>query len=194
MNPMDTAAVTADCDVNSIHPALHHDPGSARWDIEAWEALHREEQQAIHTRHSYFYTAGRVLLGLLFVLMACDKLFHFNDTVSAVAGTGYAGAFALVGFALSLELFAGVMLAIGLRVRLAAGWLSVYLTAVTFMFNWDQSQAINRAIALANIGFVTALLMVIAHGAGRLSIENWLDARESLADRLPAGQPQPVQH
>ena len=171
MNPMDTSAVTADREVNTTPAAMHHDPASARRELAAWEALHLEERQALEQRHAYLYAGGRLLLGVLFILMALDKSLNFHDTVTAVAGTGYAGAPLLAGFALSLELIAGVLLVLGLRARIAAGWLSIYLVTVTIMFNWDLSLDVNRAIALANLGFVAALLMVIAHGAGATSFE-----------------------
>jgi putative oxidoreductase len=184
MNPMDTSVVTTDREVNTIPAAMHHDPASARREIAAWDAFHREERQAVEQRHAYFYTAGRVLVGVLFILMALDKMLSFNDTVSAVAGTGYASAPLLVGFALSLELVAGVLLVLGWNARIAAGWLSIYLVTVTIMFNWDQGVAVNRAIALANLGFVAALLMVAAHGAGAASLDKALGRRREEQDRL----------
>jgi putative oxidoreductase len=184
MNPMDTSVVTTDREVNTTPAAMHHDPASARREIAAWEALHREERQAIEQRHAHFYAAGRVLVGALFIVMALDKLLSFNDTVSAVAGTGYAGAPLLVGFALSLELVAGALLALGWNARIAAGWLSIYLVTVTIMFNSDQGLPVNRAIALANLGFVAALLMVTAHGAGVASLEKALARRREKRDLL----------
>ncbi len=192
MNPMDPSNVTADRDVTTTPAAMHHDPASARREIAAWEALHVQERQVVERRHALYYMAGRMLVGALFILVALDKAINFKDTVSAVAGTGYDGAPLLVSFALTLELVAGVLLILGWKVRIAAGWLSLYLLAVTAMFNWDQSLAVNRAIALANLGFVGALLLMAARGAGPASLDEALarrrEARERLAEHAPGLQ------
>ncbi len=182
MNPMETAVVTSDQEVANI-PALplHHDAASARADIAAWDALHREEKHIIQERHSHFYTAGRLLLAALFLVMAGFKLTHFTDTVNAVATSGYGDASILVSLAFILELVGGVLLALGLRVRMSAVGLGIYLVMVTVLLNWDQSLAINRALALANCGCIAALLLLTAHGAGGFSLEHYFSRRRAHA-------------
>jgi putative oxidoreductase len=175
MNAMETAVASTDQEVTNI-PALplHHDPASARADIAAWDALHREEKHVVQERHSIYYSAGRLLLAALFLVMAGFKLTHFQDTVNAVATSGYGDASILVSFALLLELVGGALIALGLRVRTAAAGLIGYLVLVTVLLNWDQSLAINRALALANCGCIAALLLLTAHGAGGFSLERYL--------------------
>jgi putative oxidoreductase len=181
MNSMETAVVTTEQEINSIPPAMHHDPESARRDLAAWDALHREEKHVLQERHSYFYTAGRLLLGALFLAMAYAKMAHFSGTVTSVAVAGYGDASILVGIALLLELVGGLMLALGWQVRIAARGLIAYLVLVTVLLNWDQSLATNRALALANFGFIAALLLLTAHGAGGASLERTLAKRRAQA-------------
>ena len=174
MNRMEPGAVTTEQEVNAIPPAMHHDPASARRGLAAWDALHRAEKHVIHARHSHFYTAGRLLLGVLFLSMAFTKAAHFTGTVTSVALAGYGDASILVGIALLLELAGGLMLALGWQVRVAAGGLIGYLVLVTVLLNWNLSVDTNRALALANLGFIAALLLLAAHGAGGASLEKIL--------------------
>lgn len=171
MNPMETAVVSSDREINSIPAAMHHDPASARQELAAWDALHREEKHAVQERHAYFYAAGRWLLAALFLAMAYAKLVHFSDTVGSVAVAGYGDASILVAFALAFEMIGGVLLAAGWQVRIAATGLIGYLVTVTLLLNWDQSVALNRAFVLANGGFIAGLLLLAAHGAGGYSLE-----------------------
>ncbi len=123
MNPMETATIATEREVNAIPPAMHHDPVSARQELAAWDALHREEKHEVQERHSYFYVAGRLLLAALFLGTAYFKITHFSDTVGAVATAGYGDAAILVSVALLVELSGGLMLASGWRVRVAAAGL-----------------------------------------------------------------------
>jgi putative oxidoreductase len=177
MNSMDTAAVTRDHVVNNLPPAMHHDPASARLDIAAWDAFYREAKHADRARSARLYTAGRLIIAALFFVMAYAKLTHFGNTVAAVSAAGYRDAPMLVALALCIELVGGAMLALGWKVRLAAGLLIGYLVSLTALVTWTQSLAVNSAVAIANLGFIGGLLFLTAYGAGGLSLEGYLSRR-----------------
>jgi putative oxidoreductase len=179
MNSMEPRIAQTDQVVNTLPPAMHHDPESARQDIAAWDALHQEEREAIQKRNARVYTAGRLLMAALFLVMGFSKLAHFQGTVDFVAAAGYGDAPLLVGFVLTVEIIGGVLLALGWKVRIAAGTLIAYLITVTVLLNWDQSDAVNRALAIANFGFIGGLLFLTAHGAGGVSLERTLSRRHA---------------
>jgi putative oxidoreductase len=179
MNPMEAEIARADQSINTLPPAMHHDPASARRELAAWDTYHREEKHAVDERHTHFYTAGRLLLAALFLWMAYSKAAHFGDTVDAVTAAGFAGASWLVGLALVLELCGGVLLAVGWQVRVTAGILIGYLVMVTAVLDWDQGIAVNRALAIANLGFVAALFCLAGHGPGAASLEKYFSRRRA---------------
>jgi putative oxidoreductase len=163
--------------VNTIPTAMHHDGASARRDIAAWDSLHRAETRDRQNQFAHFYTAGRLLMAVLLFWMAYTRLGRFAATVDYVSAAGYGHASALVGLAFFLEIAGGVLLAVGWRVRTAAGVLIAYLVMVTVLLNWNQSDAANHAVAVANLGFIAALIFLIAHGAGAVSLERYLSRR-----------------
>ncbi|MHB8418100.1 MAG: DoxX family protein [Myxococcales bacterium] len=173
MNPMEVESASTEQETVNIPPALHHDPVSARQEIAAWEAMHREEKHELAERHAHFYLAGRILLGGLFLAMAWEKLWRFHAASGSLASMGYSDAPILLAAAFVFELLGGAALVLGWKVRIAAGGLILYLAAVTTLINWDITVALNRAFVLANLGCVAALLLIAAHGAGGVSLDKW---------------------
>jgi putative oxidoreductase len=171
MNPMDSTSVSTEEETNTLPPAMHHDPVSAREELKAWEAMHREERHEIAVWHGTVYALGRVLLGGIFLAMAVEKLWRFHVNTDAMYSMGYSDAPILIAAAAVVEILAGAALVLGWKVRIAAGALIGYLATVTLIVNWDVSVALNRAFVLANVGCIAALLLVAAHGAGSLSLD-----------------------
>jgi putative oxidoreductase len=183
MNPMEPASVATDHVVNGHMPAMHHDPASARLDLAAWDALHREQRHAAHERSAHFYTAGRLILAAMFLVMAYAKATHFANTVAAVKAAGVGDGTFLVGFAMAVELTGGLLLALGWKVRITAGTLIGYLVLVTVVVTLAQSLAVTSAVAIANLGFIGGLLFLTAYGAGGGSLEGYLAKQRGRASR-----------
>jgi putative oxidoreductase len=123
--------------------------------------------------------AARLLLAYLFVTSGLSGLQNIGGTEAYFAGLGFPSA-ALFAWGVSLfELFAGLLVAVGLRARPAAFLLAVFSVAAGFLGHYGQgagdpmlafmhSQALMKDIAIAG-GF---LALSIA-GAGKWSADGW---------------------
>ncbi len=117
----------------------------------------------------YAPTAGRGLLGLLFLVAGFGKL---GDV------PGFAGYLAFGGLptflawpAVLFELALGAALIVGFQVRIMAllGAAFCVVTAVLYHFNPADQGEMNNF--LKNLAIAGGFLMVFAHGAGPLAID-----------------------
>ncbi len=181
MDPLDARSASVEEERPLPSFPVHHDPESARRDIRAWDASHQREAAAEKHSQSSLYALARLMVAAVFLLAAGLKIWSFTYTSGQLAARGFQEPGTLLTLAIATELCGGLLLAIGYRVRLTAAGLIGYLVAVTLLWNLDFSKDVNWALALANFGFVTALLMLLAHGAGRLSVERALAHRHASA-------------
>lgn len=171
MNAMDTSSVATEQETVNIPPAMHHDPVSARQELKAWEEMHREEKHELAVWHNHVYALGRMLLGAIFLVMAWEKLRHFGVSTDSMYSMGFSDAPILIAAAAAVEVVGGAALVSGYKVRAAAVGLIGYLATVTLLVSWDVSVALNRALVLANVGCIAALLLMAGHGAGSWSLD-----------------------
>jgi putative oxidoreductase len=130
-----------------------------------------------HTRYLPF--AGRVLIGVIFVMSGLSKLGAYGDIVAAISAAGLP--LAPLGFAVAVvvEVGFGLLLLIGYRTRLVALSLAIWcvVTAVFFHRNFaDQNMFIHF---LKNLMITGGLLQIVHFGAGALSLDNRKSASRS---------------
>lgn len=162
-------------------PALHHDPEAAARALAEAEAAERAERKRIQRRRAILFASGRVLLGGIFVVSAIAKALGFEATRDAMAELRLSEPGLLLSVAIAVELVGGALLALGYKVRPAAVALIAYLGAVILLVHIDLSVELNRAFALADLAFASALLMLYAHGAGSVSLDTYLARRRAQA-------------
>ena len=142
----------------------------------------------------YGTLAGRIFLALIFLGAAFNKITSFAGArgyMQSAMGSLPEGvlSFLLVG-AIAFLVIGGISLLIGCQVRTGALLLLAFLVIVTPIFHafWAvpaeqfQMQLISFQKNLAIMG---GLLMVLAFGAGPLSVDAWLQSRQAAA----AGEP-----
>jgi putative oxidoreductase len=113
--------------------------------------------------------AGRFLLGLLFLLSGLGKLGAYGSTAAYMSATGVPGA--LLPAVIATEVFGALAIVLGWKTRVAALLLAGFslLTAVTFHNNLaDQTQMI---MFLKNLSIAGGFLLLVANGAGPLSLD-----------------------
>jgi putative oxidoreductase len=162
----------------------HHDPMAARHALADVEREQRARKQAVRRRRTYLHVAGRVLLGGMLLTTGLAKALSFDSTARAMDALGLASPALLLSVAIGIELFGGLLLALGLRVREVAVGLMAYLLAVTLNVNGDLTLEVNRAMVVANVGVLGALVMLWSHGAGTLSLDRALALRQARRYRL----------
>jgi len=122
---------------------------------------------------------GRFLLALLFVVGGFSKIGGFDGIAGYIGSKGLPLPQLLAVGTIVLEIAAGLALIAGLKARWAAAALAVFTVLATFLFHnyWampEEQQRIQYLLFSKNIAVVGGLLMVVAFGPGRWS----LDARQ----------------
>jgi len=116
--------------------------------------------------------AGRVLLVVLFLLSGIGKLGAYSATAAYMSSAGVSGA--LLPAVIAIELVGALAIILGWKTRIVAALLAGFsvLTALTFHNNFaDQIQMI---MFLKNISIAGGFLLLVAHGAGPLSLDRRL--------------------
>jgi putative oxidoreductase len=113
--------------------------------------------------------SGRTLLALLFLLSGLGKLGAYNATAAYMASVGVPGA--LLPAVIAIEVLGALAIIFGWKTRVVAALLAGFsvLTALTFHNNFaDQIQMI---MFWKNISIAGGFLLLLAHGAGPVSID-----------------------
>jgi len=121
---------------------------------------------------------GRILLPLIFILSGYNKLGTPAATAAYMASHGIPLSGVLVYGAIVVELIGGLMLMAGFYARWAAGALGLYTLALALIFHdyWSAPATAARtqhAFFFEHLTIIGGMLMVVALGAGSLSLDAW---------------------
>ena len=130
----------------------------------------------------YLAALGRVLLALIFVRAGINKLGSIDATAAEMAKGGIPLSNILVYGAILMELGVGLLLMVGLFARCAALALFFYTLVLALIFHayWAAPAAQTRlqaSIFFAHLSMMGGMLMVVALGAGALSLDAMLRRR-----------------
>lgn len=133
---------------------------------------------------------GRVLLSTIFLMSAVgNKIPNFSGVVKYMEGAGVPAPQILLAGAIVFLIAGSLSVIFGYKARIGAGLLLVFLMAATYYFHafWNVADAQEKQMQmiqfLKNVSMMGAMLMIIAGGAGAMS----LDAK--LAAAKPATAP-----
>jgi putative oxidoreductase len=116
--------------------------------------------------------AGRSLLAVLFLLSGLGKIGAYAGTAGYMSSLGVPGA--LLPVVIAVEVLGALAIIVGWKTRVVAFLLAGFslLTAVIFHNNFgDQIQMI---MFLKNVAIAGGYLLLVANGAGALSIDRRL--------------------
>ncbi|MFP5418210.1 MAG: DoxX family protein [Gammaproteobacteria bacterium] len=120
--------------------------------------------------------AARLLIVALFLPAGIGKLTGFDGTVGYIASAGLPLAAAGAALAVVVEIGASLALLAGFGTRVASVVLAVFTLAASLFFHayWtlpaDQAY-VNQLLFFKNIAVIGGLLMLVAYGAGRWSLD-----------------------
>lgn len=120
--------------------------------------------------------AARLLIVALFLPAGIGKLTGFDGTVGYIASVGLPLPVVGAALAVAVEIGASLALLIGFGTRIAAAVLAVFTLAASVFFHayWsmpaDQAY-MNQLLFFKNIAVIGGLLMLVAYGAGRWSLD-----------------------
>jgi len=134
---------------------------------------------------NYPALVGRVLIALPFLLSGIGKIATPALTQGYIASVGLP--LPLLGYAIAIanEVGGSLLLLLGIKTRLTAVAMAIFAiaTALAFHTNFaDQNQMIHF---MKNLMIAGGLLQVAAFGAGKLSVDAWLDRRRIAATDAP---------
>jgi putative oxidoreductase len=130
--------------------------------------------------------AGRVLIGVLFLMSGLSKLAAPAATQGYIASVGLPAPVAAYAVAVAVEVLGSSLLIAGVRTRLVAAGMAVFAlaTALTFHKNFaDQNQMIHF---MKNIAIMGGLFQVVAFGGGKYSVDGWLARRSGVSANAAA--------
>ncbi|HZB37858.1 MAG TPA: DoxX family protein [Beijerinckiaceae bacterium] len=122
------------------------------------------------------YAIGRVLLVALFIKSGVEKLIDPSGLAGMLSGKAFPMPMVFAYLAGVAEVGLGILVAIGWQTRIAAFGLVAFTIVATLLAHnyWDMTGAARRANETAfwkNLAIIGGLLMLMASGAGRFSVD-----------------------
>jgi putative oxidoreductase len=123
------------------------------------------------TIKTYAHPAGRILLALIFIIAGLGKLGDVQGFAGYMASGGLPALLAWP--AIAFEIIAGLFLLVGFQTRITALALAGFSLLTALMFHFVPADPAQMTHFLKNLAMAGGYLMVFAHGAGALSLDNW---------------------
>ena len=112
---------------------------------------------------------GRVLISAIFLLNGVFKISNYDGTVGWMESFGMPGV--LIIPAIILEVIGPILIIIGYKTKIAAGFLSLFCILTAIIFHNDFSDQMQFTSFLKNIALAGGFLFIVVNGTKDLSIE-----------------------
>lgn len=123
-----------------------------------------------------FALVGRILLAYLFVPAGWGKIAGFAGTVGYITSQGVPMPQVAAALSILIELGLGLLVLVGWQTRWAALGLAIFVAVITPIFHayWavpEAQQMMQKINFDKNVAVVGGLLLLVAFGAGRWSLD-----------------------
>jgi putative oxidoreductase len=105
---------------------------------------------------------GRIFISSIFLFSAINKIIQYESTIDWMETFGLPGLFLIP--AIIIEIIFPIFIILGYRVKLAAGFLTLFCLVTAFIFHFDFSNQIQIIAFLKNLGLAGGLMFLIANG------------------------------
>ena len=112
---------------------------------------------------------GRILISTLFLLNGVFKISNYDGTISWIESFGMPGI--LIIPAIILEVIGPILIILGYKAKIAAGFLSLFCILTAIIFHNDFSDQMQFTSFLKNIALAGGFLFIVVNGTKDLSIE-----------------------
>ena len=112
---------------------------------------------------------ARILISALFLLNGVFKISNYEGTVGWMEGFGIPGI--LIIPAIILEIVGPILIILGYKAKIAAGFLSLFCIATAFIFHNDFSDQMQLGSFLKNIALAGGFLFIFINGTKDLSLD-----------------------
>ena len=116
---------------------------------------------------------GRILISALFLLNGIFKINNYEGTIGWMEGFGVPGILLIP--AIILEIVGPVLIIIGYKTKLVAGFLSLFCIATAVIFHNDFTNQMQFTSFLKNIALAGGFLILFVNGAKDFSLDNKLN-------------------
>mgnify|MGYP000639524115 CR=1 FL=1 len=127
---------------------------------------------------TYAHPVGRILMALIFIIAGFGKLGDVQGFAGYMASGGIPAILAWP--AVLFEILGGLALLVGFMTRPVALALAAFSVVTAFLFHFDMGNQIQQILFLKNLAMAGGYLVLAAHGAGALSVDERL-SRSALA-------------
>lgn len=136
------------------------------------------------TLFGVFALLGRLMLAAIFLMAAVGQSIpKFSDTAASMEAEGVPAPKIMLGGAILVLIAGSLSIAAGFKARIGATLLLVFLLLATYFFHdfWTQEDPVAKQDQmiqfLKNTSMMGAMLLIIAHGPGLMSIDGRKTAR-----------------
>lgn len=112
---------------------------------------------------------GRILLASLFLLSGLTKLTSYGATAAYMSATGVSAA--LLPIVIATEVLGSLAIIVGWHTRMAAFLLAGFTLLAAALFHNNLGDQIQMIMFLKDVAITGGLLMLVANGAGALSLD-----------------------
>ena len=112
---------------------------------------------------------ARILISALFLLNGIFKISNYDGTVGWMEGFGIPGI--LIIPAIILEIVGPILIILGYKAKIAAGFLSLFCIATAVIFHNDFSDQMQLGSFLKNIALAGGFLFILINGTKDFSLD-----------------------
>lgn len=116
--------------------------------------------------------AGRSLLALLFLLSGLGKIGAYEATTAYMSSVGVSDL--LLPVVIATEVFGAIAIILGWQTRVTATLLAGYALLTALVFHTNFADQIEMIMFLKNVSIAGGFLLLVANGAGPLSLDRRL--------------------
>ena len=112
---------------------------------------------------------GRILISILFLLNGVSKINNYESTVDWIESFEISGMIIIP--AIILEIIGPILIIVGYKAKIAAGFLSLFCITTAIIFHNDFSNQMQFTSFLKNIALAGGFLFIAVNGTKGFSIE-----------------------
>ncbi len=120
--------------------------------------------------------AGRSLLSVLFLLSGVGKISAYAATAAYMSSVGVPGV--LLPVVIATEVLGAIAIVLGWQTRVSALLLAGYSLLAALIFHTNFADQIEMIMFLKNVSIAGGFLLLVANGAGPLSLDRRLGKQQ----------------
>ncbi len=132
--------------------------------------INRTAEASANTIQNLAELGGRVLLAALFLLSGVGKIGGYDATAGYMASVGVPGA--LLPLVIAIEVLGAAAIIVGWKTRIVAFLLAGFTLLSAVIFHSNFADQIQMIMFLKNLSITGGFLLLVAHGAGRISVDH----------------------